>query len=560
MVAARPSLARRIAKQWGATMSTLTYQLLLELYRGQASVVENLTYDQREALRVETPLARFIEGADADGSPRHVVLTGNAGDGKTFAALQAKVQNLHAIYDASAGPASSTSKDPVTALADDLRARLARGERLLLAINRGQLERLEAQAARADDDLARLVRTVVERSQMRAAWTDAHADDVAVVDLGLFDSTSAVVINAMLDKVAAVDLSATSKTTQAAASAARDALKTPAVRRWIERVLAEVASRGGHLTMRQLWSLIAFLVTGGRAPNDDAPLTIRESVGARLFAYESAAPEFESALAAVDPALTPHPEICRAVLLREAVDRARMLPGLQPLCEDESLDDDGVAITRALVVHDDGQTPPALHDNYRNLLRRLEPRPPGWVGDMRSITKALLEGVYRALGLWRTGTWFPAWQTLCYDSYRARIEQGRSSEVAAVASAVVDTNALQIALPRCHPTGAEALRGAWRSPYIWLRFERPNVAGAQDALRITPRLFRALYDDDRRALAEMTPSELLTLERWLGRAPQTAHGDGVRIARAGGQTPLTVRVDDLSEKTRAHWENADGNR
>lgn len=537
----------------------IPYQLLLELYRGQASVVENLTHNQREALRVDTPLARFIEDADGSGVPRHIILTGNAGDGKTFAALQANVHHLQVIYDASARREASPGADPIVSLADELRGHIERGERLLLAINRGQLERLEAHVTKTDDPLARLVRTVVHRSQMHADWPADTTDEVAVIDLGLFDSTSPVIINAMLDKVVSVDLSSVSEATRAASSAACEALKESHVRRWIERVLAEVASRGGHLTMRQLWSLLAYLVTGGRAPKDDARPTIRDSVGARLFAYEGGTAEFETALAAVDPALTPQPRICRAILMGEVAAQGRGLKGLKALCEDVSLGDDGVAITRSLVVHDETHPPPPLHDNYKNLIARLEQQPPGWTGNLRTVTKTLLDGVYRALGMWRTGTWFPAWQTLCYDSYRARLDQGHANEIASVANAVVDTNALRVALPRCHPTGAKALSGVWRAPYIWLKFERMDAEGAQDTLRVTPRLFRALYEQDQRAAADLTPSELLTLKRWLGRAPTAHQGDGVRIARINSRAPLTIRVDDLSEKTRAEWENADGN-
>ncbi|MDB4928244.1 MAG: hypothetical protein JWM10_728 [Myxococcaceae bacterium] len=541
-------------------MTAFTYQLLIDLYRGHASVVENLSRTHREALRVETPLARFIERVDADVAPRHVVLTGNAGDGKTFAVLAANLRNLRPIYDASAALSRSASADPVVALAGDLRAALARGERLLLAINRGQLERLHAQVRDGGDDLARLVRVAVEQSQLRARWDDAVAGEVAVVDLGLLDSSTPSIINAMIDKALAVDLSGTSPGARACAECALEALRTPHVRRWIERVLGEVASRGGHLTMRHLWSLIAFLITGGRGANSAEPPSIRDAVGARLFDYKGASAEFDVALAAVDPALVPHPHICREVLLGAAPQRARALPGLAALSDDPTFEWEGAAVVRSLVVHDPALQPAASNDSYAQLLHRLQERPEGWVGDMRAITKKLLDGVYATLQLWRAGTWFPAWQTLCYDSLRARTDQGAEGGAASVASTAVDTAALRIALPRCHPSGAEALKGVWRAPYVWLRFERPGAAPAHDALRVTPRLFRALYDDDARARGDLTPSEALTLRRWLSRAPSVSHGDGVRIARPGDQTPLSVQADELSSgnKTRVRWENADG--
>jgi hypothetical protein len=538
-------------------MTAFTYQLLLDLYRGQASVVENLSPEQRESLRVETPLARFIERVDAGAAPRHIVLTGNAGDGKTFAALTANVRNLRPIYDASAAMSRATSTDPVVALVSELRAALDRGDRLLIAINRGQLERLDAQARGTDDDLARLVRAAVEQSRLRACWDDVAPTDVAVVDLGLLDSSAPSIVNAMIDKALAVNLSGTSPAARASAECALAALRAPHVRRWIERVLAEVASRGGHLTMRHLWSLIAFLITGGRPANSTDPPTIRDSVGARLFDYEGTSAEFDSALVAVDPALVPHPRICKEILIGAASQRARALIGLDVLCDD-TFEWEGAAVIRSLVVHDPNQKPAASDDSYAELLRRLQERPPGWISDLRTVTKKLLDGVYAALRLWRAGTWFPAWQTLCYDSLRARTEQGAEGGAASVASAAIDTAALRIALPRCHPAGAEALDGVWRAPYVWLRFGRDGAVGAQDALRITPRLFRALYDEAARTRADLTPSEELTLRRWLSRAPCASHGDGVRIARPGDKTPLSVQVDELINKTRVRWENADG--
>ena len=83
-------------------MSGIDYDLLLDLYRGKATAVERISEKNRLQLAINTPLTHFIEEADTSGIPKHVVLTGNAGDGKTFAALSSKAKTFRAIADASA--------------------------------------------------------------------------------------------------------------------------------------------------------------------------------------------------------------------------------------------------------------------------------------------------------------------------------------------------------------------------------------------------------------------------------------------------------------------------
>lgn len=179
---------------------TLTYGLLLDLYKGKATVVEHLSQEQRSALAVETPLFQYIREAGAAGTPRHIFVTGNAGDGKTFAILTANSEGFTAIPDASARR-SEERTSPVEALADRLEGHLERGERLLVAINRGQLDRLEGVASHRAGRLAALAASARASARPQAQWPMDAGDNLAVIDLGLFDTLSQQVLEPMFDRV-----------------------------------------------------------------------------------------------------------------------------------------------------------------------------------------------------------------------------------------------------------------------------------------------------------------------------------------------------------------------
>ncbi len=534
----------------------MNYEFFLDLHGGRAAVVENMTPEQRAALRIDTPLAAFITTAASEGTPSHIVITGNAGDGKTFAALQADAPGMTVIVDASARmEADPAGLDPIEALANRIASVLSANGRLLLAINRGQLDRLARFCrGRPGHPAASFAALATEGARTRPQWDPGHSmADVTVIDLGLFDTTGGSVLDAMLDNASVVAVTDLSPQTLKVVEAAQCALRTPHVRAWVKRVVLEVAARGGHLTMRQLWSFVAFLLTGGRAADSQSPPSLADSVGARLFRYEDAL-MFEDAILAIDPAYhRPRPDLARKLLIGSLAGPVQALVGLTLTEADRGED-----IMRALSVHDPGCAPPDGIDNYQKLADILRQLPPGWV-QKPMIAKQLLQGVYKTLRLWQVGGTFPAWQALCYDSSRLRHEG--ALEAATAANASIDPARLRLALPRAHPSAEAALEGAWRPPHIWLAFghgtlEHGAEKGAGDALRLTPRLFRALHTPESQILDPLSPSELLSMERWLARAPRALDGDGIRVSRASAR-PLRVTQDDLSEKTRIEWEGPD---
>jgi hypothetical protein len=517
----------------------LSYDLLLDLCRGRALVVEQLTPQDREALRLETPLTRFIDEAARSGKPRHIVLTGNAGDGKTFAALTSQTQALSLVLDASAHHSGGAA---LSGLTEELARRLAANERLLVAINRGQLERLAETVKAQATPLARFVADVRAQAVLHDTWPPGESE-IAVVDLGLCDWTSDEVVDAMLHKAAGVDLSSVQGNARIAAERACEALGHDHVRRWVRAVLAGVRGEGRHVTMRQLWSFVAFLVTGG-IRGDDAARTLRaeDSVGARIFSYDARRTPLETACTSLDPVRSPQPDITRWLLNDEVSDRLAALPGLSGLVPASSRYRDGtagVAVARAAVVHDRSQPPEdKAADNFTALVAQLAIKS-GWQPSP-GVTQRLLKGIYQSLGLWCADSAYPAWQILCYDS--ALYERAP-----AVTTGEVSPSILALALPRPPPAAEQALGKTWRPPYIWM-----GVAGGAEGvrLRLPPRLFNVLYDAD--PSAEIDRSDALVLGRWLSRLPAAPRPSrAIFISRGPKRArPLSVVQDDISQRLR----------
>lgn len=521
----------------------IPYSLLLSLYRGRALVVEQMTVAERDALRVDTPLTLFLQKVAQQAAPRHVVLTGNAGDGKTFAALTSMnaESGFEVIWDASA---DGSGGNPIERLAARLASALSADRRLLVAINRGQLERLaEHLKGQPQSASARFAAQARSRSALRVSWAQEGPSDVAVVDLGLFDSTADVVVDAMLTKAASVDLSGVSGSALVAATAARGALGEEHVRRWIKWIAAAVRAEGRHLTMRQLWSYVAFLVTGGLAEDHKKPLSVADTVGARMFAYDGRRTPFESVLPALDPARRPLPDVARWLLVGEAPAKVGSLPGVGALASAPNACADGGVVARAAVVHDPSREPEGQsQDTFSKLVALLAKEAPAWQ-KTKDVPEQLLKGAYRVLGAWCSGATFPAWQVLCYDSVRF-------DEAPRLSSGEVDSSSLRLALPRPPPEGEEALKGAWRPPYLWLAAEEGGEVNATHALRLSPALFQSLFS---KSIKSVDNASALLLSRWLGRLPATSDAHRVHIHKSTSDTqgrPLSVARDILTEFVR----------
>lgn len=526
----------------------LSYDDLLSLYRGKSSVLEQLSADQRRALAIETPLTAFLRDAAAKGTPRHILLTGNAGDGKSFAAVTAGVEQSFSItVDASAGDPSRASA-PVDDLARRLTADLEAGSRLLVAINRGQLERLEMVVRQGPfPALLPLIEAARAQATLRVTW-GPPTGDCAPVDLGLLDTADDRIVSAMLAKVcSAAPSDDLHGETRKALTAAQRALAAGPVREYLLGVIRLAQAHGHHPTMRQLWSFFAYLVTGARQAGSDLPASVRDSVGARLFNSEAEGPLFEYARELADPAAIPQPKLTRRALLSELEDgilvKIAELRGLRPLGDAA----DGEMLTRVAAVHGlpEATRTTFLASSFHEAVALLRRNPPGWAAPT-GLADRLLRSIYRVLGLWSRGSNFPAWQTLCYDS-------SRFHRASALASDEVDPRSLRIGLPRPSPWGEAALGGAWLPPFLWLASVGSSEQQRAGRLRLPPRLFDVLYAAG--VEASVSHTDALSLRRWLSLIPTSdRQAASLRLATRNSSAPLLFAEDPLRGEHRLEWE------
>lgn len=498
---------------------SLTYSLLLALDHGPATVVENLTASQITDLRVTTPVTKFLEELPRMDAPRHVFLTGNAGDGKTFAVKSALASDPNAFGDFQiindAAAVHRQGSDPISALAEDLAGALRSGRRLLVASNRGQLERLERHVssggAGGSTELGELLKAAVSQLALQISPSDEGTDDVLVLDLGLVDTLAPEIVDPLLDQLATARPDPEmSGPAGAALEASCAALREPIVRAEIRRGLNAIRGLALHVTMRQLWSFGAYLLTGWRASNDERPLGIADSILARLYSESAEGALIENLRRRADPALVPRPGATSLALkgqlgaaLRARSELAILLPeGSQPK---------GSAALRAAAAYgvgDDWQ-PAQVVSSYQKAIDHLRSHgASGWT-HAPTVTRSLLKGIFKALSLPTHGNQFPRWMQLCYDVRRL-------GSATMVANEHLDAERFQLALPRPSPAAERAFANAWAPPYLLMAPVHGASVGAR--LRIGPALFARLYSSTDPVTTPLSDAAAEVIRRWLAQS------------------------------------------
>ncbi len=288
-----------------ATGDSGDHTFIERLYRSANSYADRLTADELESIHVDLGVDDYVVAQAEKG--RQIVVTGNPGDGKTHL-IERLRPRLEALGARVITDANACSDDEIlekwSASRDD-------GKPFVLAINEWPLYVLRRLAAeRGFSPVAEALRQVTSARY----FVDAHRpedvrENVVVVDLSLRNLLSGTVVERVIGRLTQ-DRFFAGLNEADPALANRDALREPQVRERLTALLELVATRGGHVTMRQLVGFVAYLLTGGQSATD----RVRAGQDSLGFAYSNLAFEdgigslFDSVRDVFDPAEVTHPD------------------------------------------------------------------------------------------------------------------------------------------------------------------------------------------------------------------------------------------------------------
>ena len=281
---------------------------------GSNAVSEGLTDAEFESLHLETPLEDYLLEHARQGIS--IVLTGNAGDGKTHLAralqrrLGGDADNIEFAFDATA---IMNSVDGVVPIVELWREAENTGKRIILAINQYPLYMLRRKLPEVLPDVAeQLDRQWQARLTTRPADTSPTSDSVLLVDLSLRNPLSPVfaqrVLNKMLNDPAVRQHAASGNDPDFSFNFA--CLIHQQVQKRLFELFERVISAGIRTTIRELWILTARLLFGTSA-TDDRPGVERAWYSERLYDKDERFYLTEALRRVADPSTVSHPQIDR---------------------------------------------------------------------------------------------------------------------------------------------------------------------------------------------------------------------------------------------------------
>ena len=281
---------------------------------GPNAVSEGLSDDDYQRLHLETPLEDHLLKQARRG--RSIVLTGNAGDGKTHLTrtLQRRLGEDAArfVFEFDA-TAVMTSRDGVAPIIDSWRHAANAGKAMVLAINQYPLHMLRLKLRSAVPDISEAIeRQWRSRLQVEPSDTSSNPDDLLLVDLSLRNPLSQQFAKRVLSKM----LESPAVRRHAASHADPNfslnfrCLSDAEVQIRLFHLFRRVVSAGGRATIRELWILCARLLFG-TASDADLPGSHRAWYSDRLFDPDPRFPVTGALHSVADPAGVSHPQIDR---------------------------------------------------------------------------------------------------------------------------------------------------------------------------------------------------------------------------------------------------------
>jgi hypothetical protein len=290
---------------------------LLELWTvlaqaGPKATAEALSSSELDLLHVETPLDEFIANEVRQG--RSIVLTGNAGDGKTHMLRRIRPVLEEAGAEVLEDATARMRRGDVRPVLDDWRRAFANGKPFCVAANEYPLYQLR----RAAEDFAPLGE-VDRQCRNWLAYGSPSSDEAAmeqivVIDLSLRNPLARQFSEAVFDKLLAGapagSLSATGST--AVACRNRPRLADERVRVRLRALFDRLIARGHRATVRELWILACRSLFGTSGHLD---VQSSDWYSELLFAPDSRFGLID-ALGEVDPAECSHPQLDLALETR----------------------------------------------------------------------------------------------------------------------------------------------------------------------------------------------------------------------------------------------------
>ena len=228
---------------------------------GREAIAEALTEEDFDRLHIESGIERFLGEQVRAG--RNVVVTGNAGDGKTHLLRRVKhdLESAGAVVIEDA-TAEMRGGDPGPIL-EKWREAIEGGQPFCLAANEYPLYQLRM----ADVSAPHLVE-VGRQCQDRLAYGDDEdsgcVGNVVVIDLSLRNPLGGEFFDSMLDKLLDDEGVKTALASPAEAVVRRNVerLAHPQVRTRLRALAERMVALGHRATVRELWILFARMVFG----------------------------------------------------------------------------------------------------------------------------------------------------------------------------------------------------------------------------------------------------------------------------------------------------------
>jgi len=289
--------------------NSVSVEFLQRLYRDTSAYSDQLDDTQRAAINIETSLEEYILHQLQRGIS--VILTGNAGDGKThiLKRLREQIEGVGAkvILDASVVRPEEIIEQWQLAIYQEVPICVAANEWPLFTLIRDFQDFQPLQAVRDQIDQQLIYDENLD------AVPDIERDGVVVIDLGKRNHLQKQFFQAALDAILRDDLYE-----QCARCHFYNECDTTRNRRFLseERVsdrLSELISRlavmGYHVTVRELLSALSYMIFGGRVCNTLAKQSGKRSgiYSDQIFSTEAVGKLFELFRENIDPAKISHP-------------------------------------------------------------------------------------------------------------------------------------------------------------------------------------------------------------------------------------------------------------